>query len=101
MLMHDYSQLGQEKLRQQTCHGLDEIRCPLDGAIMMVTGGTACKKEGGKPVYREFTGHPRKSAWTITKIHLECSACRRSMHDVAVERAQADTQSPTFHPVLS
>ncbi len=99
--MHEYSQLGQQKLHQQTSRGLDEIRCPLDSAIMMVTGGVAYKMEEGKPVYREFNGHPRKSAWTIVTVHLECSACRRRIADVAVDRAEVVPNPPTFQPVLS
>ncbi len=99
--MHEYSQLGQQKLHQQTSRGLDEIRCPLDSAIMMVTGGVAYKMEEGKPIYREFNGHPRKSAWTIVTVHLECSACRRRIEDVAVARAEVVPNPPTSQPVPS
>jgi hypothetical protein len=99
--MHEYSQLGQQKLQQQASRGLDEIRCPLDSAMMVVTGGIAYKMEESKPVYRGFKGHPRKSAWTIATVHLECSACRRRIEDVAVDRGEVVPSSPTFLPVLS
>ncbi len=99
--MHEYSQLGQQKLHQQTSRGLDEIRCPLDSAIMMVTGGVAYKMEEGKPIYRDFNGHPRKSAWTIVTVRLECSACRRRIEDVAVDRAEVVPNPTTIQPVLS
>ena len=96
--MHEYSQLGQEKLRQQTARGLDEIRCPLDSAIMMVTGGAAYRTEKGKQIYRVFQGQPRNPAWTVVTVHLECSACRRRIADVAVSGGQPELQTadPTF-----
>ena len=96
--MHEYSQLGQEKLRQQAARGLDEIRCPLDGAIMMVTGGVACRTEKGKQIYREFQGQPRNPAWTVVTVQLECSACRRRLTEVSVASVDPELQTadPTF-----
>jgi hypothetical protein len=96
--MHEYSQLAQEKLCQQAARGLDEIRCPLDGAIMMVIGGVACRTEKGKQVYRDFQGQPRNPAWTVVTVQLECSACRRRLSEVSVVGEQPELQNadPTF-----
>jgi hypothetical protein len=93
--MHEYSQLGQEKIRQQTTRGLDDIRCPLDSAVMMVIGGLACRIEGGKRIFRSFQGSPRNPAWTVVSVQLECSACRRRIEDLAVNDAHLETSSST------
>ena len=82
--MYEYSQLGQKKLRQQAARGLDDIRCPLVSAIMMVTGGLAFRTENGKRVFRSFQGPPRNRAWTVVSVQLECSACRRRIGELTV-----------------
>jgi len=96
--MYEYSQLGQKKLRQQTTRGLDEIRCPLDSAIMMVTGGLACRIENGKRVFRSFQGAPRNPAWDVVSVQLECSACRRRIEDLVLDcgEPEADGAAPAF-----
>ncbi len=89
--MHEYSQRGRDKLQEQAARGHDEVRCPLDGAVMVVVNGVAMKMENGEPIYRDFVGRPRKSAWTVLIVEMECSACRRRIKDVAVNGAVADT----------
>lgn len=93
--MHEYSQLGQEKIRQQATRGLNDIRCPLDSAVMMVTGGLACRTEGGKRVFRSFQGEPRNPAWMVVSVQLECSACRRRIEDLAVNAAEPEPSGAT------
>jgi hypothetical protein len=97
-VMYEYSPLGQKKLRQQTTRGLDQIRCPLDSAMMIVTGGLACRIENGKRVFRSFKGAPRNPAWMVVSVQLECSACRRRIEDLVVNSGEPEATSsdPAF-----
>ena len=82
--MDDYSQLGREKLHKQAQCDLDFIRCPLDSAIMVITGGVAGRTEDGKVTYRGFERYPISSKWTVVRVDLECSACRRHISDLPI-----------------
>ena len=82
--MDDYSLVGRHKLEQQAKGDLESIRCPLDSAMMMITGGLASRTEGSEPTYRSFERYPISSKWTVVSVNLECSACRRRSSDVPV-----------------
>lgn len=82
--MDDYSLVGRQKLEQQAKGDLESIRCPLDSAIMMITGGVASRTENGAPTYRGFERYPISSKWRVVSVNLECSACRRRSSDVPV-----------------
>jgi len=92
--MHEYSQRGRDKLQQQVARGHDEVRCPLDGAVMVVVSGVATKTEGGETLYRDFVGRPRKSAWTVISVEMECSACRRRIRDLTVNQEAVSASAP-------
>lgn len=96
--MHEYSQRGRDKLQQQVARGHDEIRCPLDGAVMVVVSGVAMKTEGGETVYRDFVGRPRKSAWTVVTVEMECSACRRRITDLTVNAETVSSEATATSP---
>ena len=82
--MDDYSQVGRGKLELQAQGDLESIRCPLDGAIMMIMGGVASRTEEGRPESRGFDKYPISSRWTVRSVNLECSACRRRISNVPV-----------------
>ena len=91
--MDDYSLVGRQKLEWQAKGDLESIRCPLDSAIMMITGGVASRREGGgRPTYRRFERYPISPKWTVVSVNLECSACRRRSTEVPVTE-------PTGRPV--
>ncbi len=89
--MDDYSPLGREKLHKQAQRDLAFIRCPLDSAIMVITGGVAGRTEDGKVTYRGFERYPISSKWTVVRVDLECSACRRRISDVIVGEDSPDS----------
>ncbi len=74
---------------------LESIRCPLDGAIMMVMGGVASRTEEGRPQFRGFDKYPISSRWTVRSVNLECSACRRRISNVAVHDTPRATATST------
>jgi hypothetical protein len=83
--MDDYSPVGKQKLEAQARRDLYEVKCPLDSAIMEVVSSkaTRCEPEGTST--RDFPGLPRGRDWTVTAVHLQCSACRRLIRDVTVD----------------
>lgn len=103
--MHDYSAVGRAKLEMQVQRNDQEIRCPLDGAMMLVTRSVAAKK--GEVNCREFAGRPRSSDWSLQVVDLVCSACRRSAHSISVHASDAAVEQvsqrtrPQRGPTLS
>ena len=99
--MDDYTEIGRERLETQAKRGLEGIRCPLDSAMMLVTDSVAGKTENGEVSYRDFEDLPTGSEWTVMSVHLQCSACRRRVSDIPVNRSAADlTAAVSFRGLL-
>jgi len=75
--MADYTPLGIEKISLQAARDPHTIRCPRDSVVMRVLVVDAERSDGKEPSRRLFTTVPRTPSWRITKLDLECPACRR------------------------
>jgi hypothetical protein len=97
--MDDYSLVGRQKLEQQAKGDLESIRCPLDSAIMMITGGLASRVEDREHTYRGFERYPISPKWTVVSVNLTCSACRRRSSDVPVVETPLRPVSASSSPI--
>lgn len=75
--MADYTPLGIEKISLQAGRDPHTIRCPRDSVVMRVLVVDAERSDGKEPSRRLFTAIPRTPNWRVTKLDLECPACRR------------------------
>lgn len=75
--MADYTPLGIEKISQQAARDPHTIRCPRDSVVMRVLVADAERRDGKEPTRRSFTALPKTPNWRVTKLDLECPACRR------------------------
>ncbi len=80
----DYTVRGEAKITEQAMGNLQNVRCSLDGAIMVVTGSVASKQRDDGVEERSFGGSPPKS-WTAISVDLKCSACQRRMEGLELQ----------------
>jgi hypothetical protein len=75
--MADYTPLGIEKISLQAARDPHTIRCPRDSVVMRILVVDAERTDGKEPTRRMFTALPRSPSWRVTRLDLECPACRR------------------------